>query len=141
MEKFRNHSHFAKPAPVKAYRFPFVCVGCRKSFKYPSSLQVKHCPQCKEPMVMLGRKFSAPKSKDLAQWAKVKFLVEHGFRFYAVYEPSHWGGMRVVEYPKTLAEAQQFVVKHAAAVANQRPNHALLPESEQAASPVSTCKD
>ncbi|PWF55779.1 hypothetical protein [Massilia glaciei] len=135
MGKFRHHSNFAKSAPATAYRFPFVCLGCRKSFKYPSSLQVKHCPQCKGEMVMLGRKFSAPKSKDTAQWEKINLLVAHGFRFYAVYEPSHWGGMRVVEYPNTLAEARLFVVKYASAVARQRPNHALLPEPGAAAVP------
>lgn len=61
-------------------------------------------------MVMLSRKFAAPKSKDIAQWEKVKFLVDHGFRFYSLFDPSA-GGERV-PYPKTLSEARDFVARY-----------------------------
>ncbi len=62
-------------------------------------------------MEMLSRKFSAPRSNDFAQWEKVRFLVEHGFRFYSVYETTASGGKRVVSYPATLTEAHEFVRK------------------------------
>jgi len=57
---------------------------------------------------------SAPKSKDLAQWAKVRFLVEHGFRFHTVYALHESGGKIRVEYPKTLREAEEFVERFSA---------------------------
>ena len=60
-------------------------------------------------MEMLSRKFSAPRSGDVAQWKKVQFLVQRGFRFYAVYEPTELGGKRAVKYPATLQEALLFV--------------------------------
>lgn len=61
-------------------------------------------------MEMLSRKFSAPKSADIAQWKKVQFLVEHGFRFYSVYRDVESGGKQSVRYPTTLAAAKDFVV-------------------------------
>ena len=61
-------------------------------------------------MEMLSRKFSAPKSADVAQWKKVQFLVAHGFRFYTVFRPSEWGGKQSVRYPATLEEAKAFVL-------------------------------
>ena len=61
-------------------------------------------------MEMLSRKFSAPKSADVAQWKKVQFLVAHGFRFYSVYKAVESGGKQSVRYPSTLEEAKDFVV-------------------------------
>lgn len=112
MGKFRHHEYFAKPKAVQAYRFPFVCLSCRKSFKLPVALHDRHCPQCAGTMIMLSRKFSAPKCKDLAQRAKVRFLIERGFRFYPVYDPCA-GGMLTAKYPDTLEEAKNFVQRYA----------------------------
>lgn len=75
-------------------------------------------------MVMLSRKFSAPKCKDLAQWAKVRFLVEHGFRFYPVYDPRA-GGILTVKYPNTLEEAKWFVQRYTSQQARQCANSLL----------------
>lgn len=110
MGKFRHHQLFPKVKSVQAFRFPFVCLACRKSFKYPVATTERFCPQCRTSLVMLSRKFSAPRSHDAAQWEKIRFLIEHGFRFYSVYEPS-CGGMTAVRYPATLAEAKHFVQK------------------------------
>ena len=63
-------------------------------------------------MTMLSRKFSAPASRDKQQWQKVQYLVEHGFRFYPVYEPLPSGGQQRVKYPETLQEAKEFVARH-----------------------------
>lgn len=51
-----------------------------------------------------------PKSAGVAQWEKVQFLVEHGFRFYPVYTRVESGVKYLVRYPMTLAEAKNFVV-------------------------------
>jgi hypothetical protein len=109
MRKFRHHKYFPSAKTQGSYLFPFACFGCRKSFKYPPRSEGRLCPQCRKPLEMLSRKFSAPKSRDLAQWRKIEFLVAHGFRFYSVYEPSSTGGLRKVRYPDTLAEAKLFV--------------------------------
>ena len=58
---------------------------------------------------MLSRKFAAPKMDDIAQWEKVAFLIEHGFLFYSVYQPFGNGAYQRISYPKTLAEAKEFV--------------------------------
>ena len=63
-------------------------------------------------MTMLSRKFSAPAAKDKQQWQKVQYLVEHGFKFYSVYERSPSGGQQRVKYPETLQEARDFVTRH-----------------------------
>ena len=109
MVKFKHHSSFPKAKAEQQFRFPFVCFGCRKSFKYPASTAKRTCPQCRSSMEMLSRKFSAPKSNDVAQWQKVKYLVEQGFRFYSVYQPTVGGGRLAVRYPATLKEAEDFV--------------------------------
>jgi hypothetical protein len=62
-------------------------------------------------MEMLSRKFSAPKSKDVAQWQKVQFLVAHGFRFQPAYRIG--GDSQTAQYPATLEEARTFVQTHA----------------------------
>ncbi len=109
MSTFKHHSYFAKAKQVQAFRFPYVCFGCRKAFKQPATAFARSCPQCGEAMTMLSRKFSAPRSNDLPQWKKVQFLVEHGFKFYSVYEPSEHGGQKKAKYPDTLQEAKLFV--------------------------------
>jgi hypothetical protein len=110
MPKFKNHKSFAKaPERPATDRFPFVCFACRKSFKYPPVPDQRVCPQCRGPLERLSRKFSAPKSKDLMQWRKVQYLVEHGFRFDRVFVPVAPGVQRSVDYPRTLQEAKAFV--------------------------------
>lgn len=58
-------------------------------------------------MVALSRKFSAPKSSDIKQWEKVRFLVTNGFLFQTVQDRNE-----SVRYPKTLDEAREFVAKY-----------------------------
>ena len=60
---------------------------------------------------MLGRKFHAPKSTDVAQWRKVQLLVEHGFFFDSVYRATELGRKVAVPYPRTLAEVPAFVAE------------------------------
>ncbi len=86
MSAFRNHNHFPKEKYNISYLFPNVCFTCRKSFKKPLSEKPSICPNCTSEMVALNRKFSAPKAKDIDQWEKVQFLVNHGFLFQSVYE-------------------------------------------------------
>jgi len=60
-------------------------------------------------MVMLNRKFSAPKMTDVEQWRKVEFLVGQGFRFQSVHEADG----SLVSYPGNMTEARAFAEKYA----------------------------
>ncbi len=63
-------------------------------------------------MVPLSRKFRAPRNRDVGQWDKVQYLVEHGFVFQSVYKnPKDWKRSRV-GYPKSLAEAKEFIKQY-----------------------------
>ena len=57
----------------------------------------------------MNRKFKAPPASDLKQWAKVRFLADHGFRFGSIVDAK---GFRV-PYPGTLQEAHIFVREYA----------------------------
>jgi hypothetical protein len=67
----------------------FACFACRKAFKqrgsgHPSwneSLRSFPCPDCKSPMVPMGRDFKAPPCRAKAQWLKVELLQSFGVIF------------------------------------------------------------
>lgn len=98
---------------------PFVCFECRKSFKRVEHPKVwdpaiakddpevyqRVCPICGGVAHWMYEKFKPPKATDLKQWKKVKYLFDHGYRFYSV--GSH--GLGYVGYPRTLGEAKRFV--------------------------------
>ena len=112
MSKFKHHRYFLKDKDVQSYLFPNLCFECRKSFKKPPADEASICPECGRPLVEVGRKFSAPKSTDKPQWEKIRFLVENGFLFQSIYEQREDKGYYKVPYPKTLTEAQEFVIKY-----------------------------
>ena len=113
MSKFQHYSNFPKDKNVQSYLFPNVCFACRKSYKKPKSEEKRLCPECRIPMEVLGRKFSAPKSTNLSQSKKIRYLVEHGFFFQPVYEQREDGGGNIlVGYPRDLSEAKSFVDKY-----------------------------
>lgn len=98
------------------YNMAFACLDCFSSFKrelhippcdYPKELV---CPNCGGVAHNYGRHFKAPKKSDKKQWAKVKYLHEHGFRFNKIRIAS--GHHDVVPYPDTLEQAKEFVVKY-----------------------------
>ena len=98
------------------YAMSFACFKCKTAHKrhfeaapcdYPNSME---CPICKELAINLGRHFKVPKKSDLAQWKKVKYLVDHGFVFQKIRPEKN--SYESVPYPKTLAEAKEFVVKY-----------------------------
>ena len=62
-------------------------------------------------MVMLGRKFSAPRKAEVEQWKKVRALVEHGFFFQSVYTQSETQSKVAVSYPKRLTDVPAFVAE------------------------------
>ena len=64
----------------------------------------------RDSSINLGRNFKAPKKSDNSQWAKVKFLVDHGFVFQKIRVNSNQS--ETVPYPETLSEAKEFVEKY-----------------------------
>lgn len=112
MSKFKHHSYFQKDKNVQGYLFPNLCFVCRKSFKKPVSKEPRLCPDCGGVLFEVSRKFTAPKKTDKAQWEKVQYLCEHGFRFQSIYEQREDGGFYRVSYPETLKDAREFVVKY-----------------------------
>ena len=75
------------------YTLPFVCFGCRKSFKksapdfkpfFLTDAEIGRarfaCPQCKQNLHFVGRYFKTPRFCDLKQWRKVGMLYEQGWR-------------------------------------------------------------
>jgi hypothetical protein len=75
--------------PHATNKVHFACFACRKSFKQMGSSNWDHsvpqrpfpCPECKDPMVRLGRYFKAPRQNAVRMWRKVKELYELGERF------------------------------------------------------------
>ena len=71
----------------------FACFDCRKAFKQRGSSNWDHtlphrpfpCPECKQPMVRLGRYFKAPPQRADKQWLKVELLHHYGERFESGY--------------------------------------------------------
>lgn len=98
------------------YSMSYACLTCKTAHKRhvegsPADYPIKmECPICEDNTFNVGRHFKAPKKSDNAQWKKVAFLIEHGFLFQKIrLDPNSYES---VPYPKTLAEAKEFVVKY-----------------------------
>ena len=122
MRRTQEDSRLPKVAATQRYLFPFVCFGCRKTFRKPHSVAHRFCPQCRQPMTMLGRKFHSPKSSDAKQWKKVQILAELGFYFQSVYRATPEGGKRVASYPRTIQEIEAFVQEFREQAISQQPS-------------------
>lgn len=102
------------------YHKAFACFDCRKSFKRAVNLAKTQpnklvCPNCGGIAVNLGRHFKPPKTSDIEQWKKVKFLFDHGFHFQKipVFDPNNSHIIiGSVPYPDTLEQAKEFVKKY-----------------------------
>jgi hypothetical protein len=97
-----------KRGPTATNTVHFACFNCRKAFKQPGSsnwdpevpARPYPCPECKRPMVRLGRYFKAPPQRATRQWIKVELLHRYGERF----ESGHLGlGVKCRTLPDTIA--------------------------------------
>jgi hypothetical protein len=102
----------------------WACFHCRKSFKKPyfTTLEFYVCPDCQQPMTMMGTAFRAPKIDDLEQWKKAEELLKNGFSFY----PN--AGAR----PKRLADLPEFL----ASKRKLSPGQQLLERFQQPSKPT-----
>jgi hypothetical protein len=57
-------------------------------------------------MVCLNEEFKAPRSSNKRQWAKVRYLIENGFRFRSIWDEEN---QRTIPYPATSREAVDWV--------------------------------
>jgi len=75
--------------PTATNRVHFACFACRKAFKQRGSSNWDSnvperpfpCPECKAPMIRLGRYFKAPRRQAVRAWREVEQLYREGARF------------------------------------------------------------
>jgi hypothetical protein len=75
--------------PHATNKVHFACFSCQKAFKQQGSSNWDSnvpqrpfpCPDCKQPMVRLGRYFKAPRRNAIRQWLKIELLYKFGERF------------------------------------------------------------
>ena len=95
--------------------YAFVCLACKKSFKRNCNtseyIEELICPDCGKTTYNYGRNFHVPKINDEQQWKKIQFLFKNGFRFQRIYDTSK-NYNQIIQYPKTLNEAKDFVIKY-----------------------------
>lgn len=108
------------------YRIQHACFKCRKAFKFeyltieqrktawlsfklsgkkPNTEFIENphaCPECKNPVELMGRAFRAPKAGHLDAWKAVEILFLAGYRFWS----------SVGNLPTTSKEAKAFVKAH-----------------------------
>jgi predicted nucleic acid-binding Zn-ribbon protein len=93
-----------------------VCFNCRKAFSLGTDISVNHsstCPECGKETFRLNHSFRPPSKDDLKKWEVVEFLKNHGFIYQHIY--SEWTAKvyeGLVNYPETMTEAKEFVVKY-----------------------------
>jgi len=94
------------------YLIAFACFSCRKSFKMGLHAKPQTCPNCGDPLKLMGRSFKTPKNTDYDEWKKVEKLWTAGYRF--------WSYRRAPDaepIPKRLSEVDSFIARN--------PNHPL----------------
>lgn len=67
-------------------------------------MQTVICPKCRGAMTCLGKKFTPPKRSDEAQWKKLEWMIQNGWRGY------NWPTrpeMTLREVQESLATTQQ----------------------------------
>jgi hypothetical protein len=97
-----------------------------KRYIGPPPEPVRKCPDCGGPVVALTRKFKPPPSGDIEQWAKVRYLVEHGYYFESVMNEQG----EAEPYPATLNEAQAFVSRRDALAEKKGSSRARAPKKK-----------
>lgn len=92
---------------------PYTCLSCRSTFKRPNDKEIllRKCPGCSGQAIRMDPRFRPPKKSGNRQWAKVSFLVRHGFLFQKIYRDLGDGLWCRVRYPETLEQAKDFVLE------------------------------
>lgn len=97
-----------------------VCLKCYRIENLGSdlcNLKIGTCPLCSSALIFMNQRFRPPKKAEKKKWELVKFLVSNGFPFQHIYNEGRseyylTKAHNYIEYPKTLEEAKEFVVKY-----------------------------
>lgn len=108
MGKLTHHSYFEKEKNIQSFLFPNVCFECRKVFRKPSRDEARICPECSNTLIVLSRKFKAPKKSNIEEWKVIEFIVKSGFTYHTI----HFKNGQQAKYPKTMNEAKEFVIRY-----------------------------
>ena len=63
------------------YKVHYVCLPCRRCFKYARDGAEHLCPECAIPMISAGHDFAAPRRNDKTGWAAVAAVLSAGLRY------------------------------------------------------------
>lgn len=93
------------------YTFHYVCLPCRRAVK--SQLRAIHipCPVCHGEMLNFGKRFAAPRKKDDAQWKKLGWMIQNGWRGYGWATRPRWP----IQPKMNLREVQELFATSAQA--------------------------
>lgn len=86
-----------------------VCLHCKKAFStYTNESKDINltCPECESKMVLVSHRFRPPKRENSKQWDLAEFLITSGFPYQHILE-----NYQYVQYPTTMEEAKEFVLK------------------------------
>ena len=92
-----------------------VCFNCRKAFSLGTDLSVSHsstCPECGKQTSRINHAFRPPSKDDLKKWEVAEYLKNHGFIYQHIYSMRTGNVYCLVDYPETIAEAKEFVIKY-----------------------------
>ena len=84
---FSEQIRFTSQAPLrllqlqKQFRKPFADAAGVSAREAGDTEQPHLCPECKRPMLDMGRYFRPPRRNDERTWRQLALLAEHGFRF------------------------------------------------------------
>jgi hypothetical protein len=63
------------------YKVHYVCLPCRRCFKFAWDAAKHLCPECAIPMINAGHDFAAPRRNDKSGWAAVAAVLSAGLRY------------------------------------------------------------
>lgn len=111
------------------YNFHYVCLECRRAVKSGVRQSQIPCSICRSEMTNMGRKFAAPRKKDDAQWKKLEWMIQNGWRGYGSASRPGW-----VTRPKmNLREVQESLAISTQRIACKAKEDAALLERRRAA--------
>ena len=85
---------------------PYACLACRKSFKRHARSGIVLCPVCGKSAIELHHDFKPPRTSNIKQWEKVRYLIQNGFRFRPIWDDE---AGKPVSYPETFRDAIEWV--------------------------------
>lgn len=98
-----------------------ICLECRlsltRAFDDGTEDRRYPCPECGKEMILMPHRFRPPKKSDEKKWQTVEFFIQHGFYYQHIQDGPETRNHinrkeKYVEYPETVKEAKEFVIKY-----------------------------